>query len=202
MTVLRDISFLWSILHMVALFFILFEPRYSQRVTLLAGFLGTSALLIVNVGAMLWMGHGIIMSISFFTCTIPSLLIGLALSRYRDGRLFFLFCLTDTICFWLMQITNFLDRLAGGGYVVLLVTRLLVFPVVEIFFWRNFRQPYMELQRKLNSGTWWLFTAVGGTYYLLIMFTSVPVDTPMPGPAGDAERRRSRFCRTATNCTS
>lgn len=186
MTVLRDISYLWSILHMVALFFILFEPRYSQRVTLLAGFLGTSALLIVNVGAMLWMGHGIIMGISFFTCTIPSLLIGFALSRYRDGRLFFLFCLTDTICFWLMQITNFLDRLAGGGYVVLLVTRLLVFPVVEIFFWRNFRQPYMELQRKLNSGTWWLFTAVGGTYYLLIMFTSVPVDTPMPGPAGIA----------------
>ena len=44
----------------------------------------------------------------------------------------------------------------------------------------------MELQRKLNSGTWWLFTAVGGTYYLLIMFTSVPVDTPMPGPAGIA----------------
>ena len=79
MTVLRDISYLWSILHMVALFFILFEPRYSQRVTLLAGFLGTSALLIVNVGAMLWMGHGIIMGISFFTCTIPSLLIGFAL---------------------------------------------------------------------------------------------------------------------------
>ena len=68
----------------------------------------------------------------------------------------------------------------------LLVTRLLVFPAVEVFFWRNFRQPYMELQRKINSGTWWLFTAIGGTYYLLIMFTSVPVDTPMPGPAGIA----------------
>lgn len=184
MTILRDISYLWSMLHIVALFFTLFEPRYSRRVTLLAGFLGTSVLLIVNVTAMLSMGHGIIMGISFFTCTIPSLLIGFALSKYRDGRFFFLFCLTDTICFWLLQITNFLDRLAGGGYVVLLLTRLLVFPVAELFFWCRLRRPYMELQRKLNSGAWWLFTAIGGTYYLLIMVTSVPVDTPMPGPVG------------------
>lgn len=183
MTILRDISFLWSMMHIVLIFLILFEPRYSWRVTLTAGFAGVGTLLAVNTLAMLWRGHGIIMTISFFTCTLPSLLLFFVLSKYRDGRFFFLFCLSDTICFWLLQLTNFLDRLTGDTYVTLLIGRLVVFPVVEYFFWRYLRRPYLELQSRLESG-WWLFAAMGGTYYLLIMFTAVPVDTPMPDLQG------------------
>ena len=89
MTILRDISFLWSMLHIVALFLLFFEPRYSWRTTMLAGFAGASALLCVNVMAMYRLGHGIIMSIAFFSCTIPTMLLFFLLSKYRDGR----FCL-------------------------------------------------------------------------------------------------------------
>ena len=32
---------------------------------------------------MYWLGHGIIMSIAFFTCTIPSLVLFFVLSKYR-----------------------------------------------------------------------------------------------------------------------
>ena len=71
-------------IHVVALFLLLFEPRYSWRTTLLAGFAGASTLLIVNVLAMLWLGHGIIMTLAFFTCTIPTLILFLFLSKYRD----------------------------------------------------------------------------------------------------------------------
>lgn len=170
-------------IHIVLIFMILFEPRYSWRVTLISGFAGASVLLTVNTLAMLWQGHGIIMSISFFTCTIPTLILFFVLSKYRDGRFFFLFCLADTICFWLLQLTNFLDRLTGDTYVTLLVGRLIVFPVVEYFFWHYLRRPYLELQSRLESG-WWLFAAMGGTYYLLIMFTAVPVDAPMPSFQG------------------
>jgi len=183
MTVLRDISYLWSMLHVVALFLLLFEPRYSWRATLWAGFAGAGTLLAVNVLAMFWLGHGIIMAISFFTCTLPTLLLFFILAKYRDGRFFFLFCLTDTTCFWLLQLTNFLDRLTGDTYITLLIGRLLVFPLVEYLFWRYLRRPYLELQSRLNSG-WWLFAAVGATYYLLIMFTAVPVDAPLPDMAG------------------
>ena len=152
MTILRDISFLWSMLHVVALFLLLFQPRYSWRTTLIAGFAGAGVLLVVNVLAMYWLGHGIIMSIVFFTCTIPSLVLFFVLSKYRDGRYFFLFCLTDTVCFWLLQATNFLDRLAGGTYLVLLVSRLILFPLVELIFWRYLRRPYLELQEKQSRG--------------------------------------------------
>ncbi len=183
MTVLRDISFLWSMFHIIVFFLLLFEPRFPWPVTLTAGFAGAGVLLVVNVMTMFWQGSGIIMRAAFFTCTIPTLLLFFWLSKYRDGRFFFLFCLSDTLCFWILQITNFLDRMAGDTYLVMLITRLIAFPVVELLFWRYLRQPYLQLQRRLTQG-WWLFAAIGATYYLLIMVTSVPVGRPMPGPEG------------------
>lgn len=183
MTILRDISFLWSMLHVIGLFLLLFEPRYSWRTTLLSGFAGAGTLLIANVLAMYWLGHGIIMSIAFFTCTIPTLILFYVLSKYRDGRFFFLFCLSDTSCFWMLQITNLLDRLTGDTYVMLFFSRLLIFPAVEYLFWRYLRRPFLDLQAHLEKG-WWLFAATGATYYLLIMATAIPVDSPIPDTVG------------------
>lgn len=183
MPVLRDISFLWSMLHVIVLFLLLFEPRRSWKTTVIVGFAGWTVLMVLNVALMAWKGSAIIMRAAFFTCTIPSAMLFFALSQYRDGRFFFLFCLTDTISFWLLQITNFLDRLAGDTYVVMLITRLIFFLLVEWLFWRYLRRPYLELQRGLNRG-WWLFAAIGGVYYLLIMVTSVPVGVPMPDSIG------------------
>lgn len=183
MTALRDASFLWAMIHIVVLFLILFEPQYSWRVTISAGFAGMAALCAVNVPILVYAGQGGVMRAAFFTCTLPSMLLFLALSKYRDGRFFFLFCLTDTTCFWLLQITNFLDRLAGDGYVVLAIGRFIAFPAAEYFFWRYLRRPYLELQRKLEKG-WSMFAVIGGIYYLLIMCTAVPVGKPMPDTEG------------------
>lgn len=182
MTVLRDISFLWAMLHVIILFLLLFEPRYSWRTTFIVTFFGSAVIVAVNIAVILWLGRGI-MSVAFFSCTIPSMLLHFFLSKYRDGRFFFLFCLTDTMCFWLLQITNFLDRLAGDTYVVLFLSRLIVFPIGCFLFGQYVRRPYRTLQSRLDH-TWWLFTAVGGVYYLLIMVTAVPVDTPMPDTGG------------------
>ena len=182
MTVLRDLSFLWAMLHVIILFLLLFEPRYSWRATLIATFSGSLVITAVNIAIMLWLGRSI-MSVAFFTCTIPSMLLHFSLSKYRDGRFFFLFCLTDTVCFWLLQITNFLDRLTGDTYVMLFSSRLIIFPAACFLFGKYVRRPYRTLQARLNR-PWWLFTAVGGVYYLLIMATSVPVGTPMPDTGG------------------
>lgn len=179
MTILRDISMLWSMLHVIILFLILFEPRFSWRTTLTAAFAGGGTLLVVNILLMYKYGNGIMMSVAFFTCTLPTLLLFFILSKYRDGRFFFLFCLSDTLSFWMMQVTNFMDRLAGETYLILLLSRLLLFPLAELLFWQYLRRPYRELQRRLYQG-WWLFAIVGAVYYLLVMFTAVPVDAPMP----------------------
>lgn len=183
MTLLRDISFLLSMFHVIILFLLLFEPKYSWKTTMVISFGGCMAIMIANALLMIWKGPAIIMSVAFFTCTIPSAIIFLALSRHCGGRFFFLFCLTDTLSFWILQITNFLDRLTGDTYVVMFISRLVLFPLVEWFIWQYLRIPYIELQRNLNKG-WWLFAAIGGTYYLLIMVTSIPVGTPMPDRVG------------------
>ena len=183
MTVLRDASFLWSMLHVLIFFLMFFEPRFPWKLTLAVSFLGAGLMSVVNVLGMLWLGSDRIVSIAFFTCTIPSLLMFFFLSKYRDGRFFFLFCLTDTVSFWLLQLTNLLDRLAGGGYVVLFLSRLVLFPAAELLLWRYLRRPYRELQDKMDRG-WWLFAAIGAVYYLLVMATAVPVDEPLPGAEG------------------
>lgn len=183
MTILRDISFLWSMLHVIIFLMLLFKPRFSWRITLTLSFAVSGILLCGNILLMYWLGHGIILSLAFFTCTLPTLLLYFLLSEYRNGRYFFLFCLSDTMCFWLMQLTNLLDRLAGETYAVLFLSRLLLFPLAEYFIWRYLRRPFLELQRKLNKG-WWLFATMGGVYYLLVMFTAIPVDAPMPDAAG------------------
>ena len=86
MSILRDISFLISMLHIIILLLLLFEPRFSWKITLLAGLLGGGTLLSINVLLMYWKGHGIIMSMAFFTCTIPSFLLFLLLNfQYPQG---------------------------------------------------------------------------------------------------------------------
>ncbi len=180
MTILRDISFLWSMFHVIGIFLLIFEPRCPWRRALTISFAATVALLVFNIGLMAVIGPEHIMDVAFFTCTIPTLALFYVLSKYRDGRLFFTFCLSDTSCFWLLQITNLLDRFFGGGYVFLFFSRLLLFPFFELLLWKKLRRPYLKLQA-LFPGGWWMFTAVAGVYYLLIMVSCIPVGAEMPG---------------------
>ena len=124
MTLLRDISLLWSMLHVIALFLILFEPRFSWRTTLTVAFVVGGTLLIANILLMYQLGNGILMSVAFFTCTIPTLILFFILSKYRDGRFFFLFCMSDTLSFLVMHNTNLMDRMAGETKIDLLVSVL------------------------------------------------------------------------------
>lgn len=169
-------------LHLVVLFLMLFEPRFTWKTTFIASFTGSIALLAVNTLLMIKFGSSIILKAAFFSCTIPSLLLFFVLSKYRDGRFFFLFCLTDTMCFWILQLTNLLDRVAGGTFIVMLISRLVIFPAAGLFTWRYLRRPYLTLQNALSRG-WWMFAAIGGTYYILVMFTAIPVGTPIPDTA-------------------
>lgn len=181
MTILRDISFLWSMIHVIVLFLLLFEPKYPARITLLASAAGVGAVVAVNVFFMALWGPAVIMRIALFSCTLPSLLLFYLLSKYRDGRFFFTYCLSDTCCFWILQLTNLLDRLCGGGYVVLLVSRIAAFLALEVLLWLRLRRPYLELQKELTKG-WWLFVSVGVIYYLLIFTMCIPVGTALPAP--------------------
>lgn len=178
MTVLRAASQLWSMIHVLVVFLLLFESRRSRRFTVILCFSAAAGMSVITFALAELLELSPI-SVSFFTASLPSMALFFWLSKYRDGRFFFLFCLSDTMCFWLIQLTALLDRLAGGGYVVMFISRLLLFPLAEWFIWRCLRRPYQELQQNLDRG-WWQFSLIGLLYYMLVVMVALPVDTPLP----------------------
>ncbi len=182
MTALRDISQIWSMAHVLVVFLLLFESRRPWRTTIAICVSG-----VVMMSAATFLMAAVLglppIALIFFTCSLPSMALFFWISKYRNGRFFFLFCLSDTMCIWLIQVTSLLDRLAGGEYVVMFFSRLILFPLAEWFIWKHLRRPYQELQRKLKQG-WWLFSLIGLLYYMMLVMVAVPVDVPMTGWMG------------------
>lgn len=177
MTMLRDISAFFSLFFSAVVFALLFRSKYPPRRTYLTIFATAAVLLPIGVALFAFLGQEYTMAVTLLTCSIPSLVLFYLLSEYRDGRFFFTFCLSDTTCIWLMQVTNLLDRLCGGTYIALFISRLVLFPLFCVFLWKKVRRPYLELQASLPGG-WWTVTAISAGFYLLLLNTAVPVDVP------------------------
>ncbi len=177
MTILRDISVFFSLFFSAVIFALLFRPRYSPRRTYLTIFAIAAVLLPIGISAYMFLGPEYTTAVTLLTCSIPSLVLFYLLSDYRDGRFFFTFCLSDTTSIWLLQVTNLLDRLCGGTYIALFVSRLVLLPLFGVLLWKKLRRPYLELQDGLSSG-WWTITAISAVFYLLLLNTAVPVDIP------------------------
>jgi len=175
MTILRDISAFFSLFFAAVIFALLFRSKYPPRRTYFIIFAIAAVLLPIGLTLFALLGREYTMTVTLCTCTIPSLLLFYLLSKYRDGRFFFTFCLSDTTCIWLMQVTNLLDRLCGGTFVVLFLSRLTLLPLFGVLLWKKFRQPYLDLQDNLPGG-WWNITAISALFYLLLLNTAVPVD--------------------------
>jgi len=178
---LLEISQVWSLLHMVPIFLLFFRPKYSLRFTIITvSSIAVALVTICVVYIRIFRPENFILSALVF-CTVPSLILFYLLSEYRDGRFFFTFCLADTSFLWISQITVLLDHLFGGTHVMLLISRLVMFPAFELLLWKKLRRPYLELQAYL-PGAWWPITAIAAGYYLLLDFSAVPMETPLPSP--------------------
>jgi len=175
---LRNFSQVWSLVGAAVFFILLFQSKYPPRKTRLIIFSIVAVLLPVALALYAVVGPEHIMGVTLMTATIPSLILFYFLSEYRDGRFFFTFCLSDTTCIWLMQLTNLLDRLCGGTYVMLFISRIVLVLLIWILLRKKLRGPYLELQAGLPGG-WWMITAIAAGFYLLLLTTSIPVDIPI-----------------------
>lgn len=75
MTILRDISVLWSLFHILILFVLLYRSRYQQKKTIILtiAFMGPLALL--QVAGLLIYGSELMGQVFILTCTLPSLIL-------------------------------------------------------------------------------------------------------------------------------
>lgn len=172
MTILRDVSVIWSLLHILVLFIFLYESRFDRQKTLTLTCIFMLPLIALNVAGLILTGAELMGQIFPLTCTLPSLLFFLFVAKYRDGRFFFTFCLTDTISLEIIVLSNIIDFfLPGEHYVIMFLLRLLAFPALELVTYRYLRKPYHKLQQTIRKG-WGSFALISALFYVLLYLMS------------------------------
>lgn len=168
MLLLRDLSMLWSLLHILVLFMMLYRSRYSRKKTILLTGISMGFLILLNMTGLVLYGAEVMGKVFILTCTLPSLLVFWFISKDRNGRFFFTFCLADTVALWVITVTKLADFYFGGGqYILMFIGRLVMFPLLEYVAVRYIRKPYMELQEAVPNG-WEIFAGMTALYYILL----------------------------------
>jgi len=168
---LRDLSVYWCMIHIALIFVMLFRSRYSQKKTWILSGAGIGVLMLLNGIGLAVLGDQM-GKLILLTCSLPSLIYFWILSKDRKGKFLLTFCLADTSCLWVLVATNLLDTFLGGGqYVVMFVSRLILYPLLEYLVYRYFRKPYLELQEAVDKG-WGVFAGMTMLYYILLAVVS------------------------------
>lgn len=168
MEILRDLSTFWAMFHVLFLFIMLFRPRYPKGKTLLIAGIGMGALMLLNGVGVILLGFEVMGRIFLFTCSIPSFVFFYLLSADKRFRFVLTFCLADTSCLWLIAVTLIMDQWLGGGkFILMFVSRLVAFPLMEYLTYRYLRKPYHKLQDSVKEG-WGIFAGMTLLYYVLL----------------------------------
>ena len=169
MTILRDISIFWAMIHVIFLFVMLFRSKFTRKKTILAAVAGMGLLMAANGAGLIVCGFEALSKAFLFTCSIPSFIFFYVMSVDKRFKFLLSFCLADTTCLWIMAVTNLLDFYLGGGRCILmLISRLIAFPLVEYLVWRYVRKPYLELQDAVEKG-WAVLAGMTMLYYVLLV---------------------------------
>jgi len=139
MTFLKDFSVLWSLLHTLLLFLLLFESRYPRKKTVILSLVTMLPLILVNTVIFVIIGAERYMTALLLTCSLPSLIFFWFLAKHRDGRFFFTFCMVDSIILEIIYITNILDFYLGNTYIVMFAVRIICIPLLELLIYKKLR---------------------------------------------------------------
>ena len=146
MEILKDISLLYSMIHTLILFLFLFESRFPRKKALFFTILTMAPLLIINLILFVVLGMEKYGTLMLLTLSLPSCIVFFFLSKYRNGRFFFTFCMVDTIVLEIVYITNILNYyLTPDTYLVMFIIRLVSYPLIEFYVYRRLRPLYVEV---------------------------------------------------------
>ncbi|MBQ8647972.1 MAG: GHKL domain-containing protein [Oscillospiraceae bacterium] len=168
MITLREISIVWSLLHVLIIFGTLFESRYSRKKTALLTAVFMGPLAVYNSWFFIRFGPELAGQALLLNCAIPSVLFFYILAKHRDGRFLFTFCLVDTVSLEIVYVTGLLDFfLSNETHLVMFVLRLAAFPLLEWVVLRKLRTHYRWMQADLEKG-WGGLALVTVLFYLLL----------------------------------
>lgn len=168
MEILKDISILWSMIHTLILFMFLFESRYPRKKTITITLVTIVPLIIVNLILFVVLESEKYGTLMLLTLSLPSCVVFYLLSKYRDGRFFFTFCIVDTTVLEIIYITSILNHyLTPDTYYLMFFVRLFAYPLIEFIIYHKLRPLYIEVQRHTQKG-WGLFAVIGLLFYVVI----------------------------------
>ncbi len=166
MTILKDLSVVWTLLHALAVFFMLCESRYSKKRFAIIISSTIVPLVIANFLLFVFIGFENYGTLMLLTLSLPSCLIFWFTAKHRDGRYLFTFCMVDTIVLEILYVTNILNHyLTPNSYIVLFAVRILIFPLMEIWIYKKVRKMYIEVQNVSKLG-WGHYAIIGLLLYL------------------------------------
>lgn len=168
MMILRDLSLLWSMIHTLILFLLIFPSRYSNRKTLFLSLITMLPLIVLNLLLFIIFEAADYAFIMLLLLSLPSMIVFWILSKYRDGRFFFTFCMVDTVSLELIYITNIIHHyLPTDNYIDLFLMRLVIYPLIEIWAFRKLRPLFLSVQKSVKTG-WGRFAVIGLLFYIAI----------------------------------
>ena len=169
MEILKNLSVIWALAHGIALFFLLFESRFSAKKTVVITALTIGPLSIINLALFFLLGFEKYSMLMLVTLSLPSCVIFYFLAKFRDGRFFFTFCVVDTIVLEVLYITNILNHyLTPDTYLVMFFLRLVAYPALGWWIIKRVRAMYLSVQRNISKG-WLSFAVIGILMYITIM---------------------------------
>lgn len=168
MTILKDISVMWSLIHTLVMFLFLFESRYPRKKTLTITLVTMVPLILVNFVLFILLGPAKYGPLMLLTLSLPSCIVFYILAKYRGGRFFFTFCMIDTTVLEVIYITNILNHyLTPNSYLVTFIVRMAAYPLIELWLYKKLRLIYLDVQRQYSQG-WGVFGIIGVSFYLAI----------------------------------
>jgi len=143
---LREISLLWSMIHTLVMFMLLFESRYPRRKTMVLSLATMLPLIAANTVLAFILPADKMATAMLLTLSLPSLIVFWILAKNRDGRFFFTFCLVDTVVLEIIYITQILNfYITPTSYIFMFAVRLLIFPLIEWFVFKSLRGMYLDV---------------------------------------------------------
>ncbi len=175
MTLLKDISIIWSLVHTLIMFILLYEPKYEKKKSMTITLATMIPLCAVNLALTFFIPADKYGTLMLATLTLPSLIVFYILSKYKDGRFFFAFCLVDTTSLEILYVSQILNfYITPDTYIVMFAIRLIAFPVLEILIAKKLKAILADVQ-KHTPKIWWTFALISAIFYVLV---SLMMNTP------------------------
>ena len=169
-------------IHTLVMFVLLFESRFTKRVTRAVTLATMIPLIAANTALAFLVDADTMGLLMLLTLSLPSLIVFWILARNRDGRFFFTFCLVDTVVLEIIYITQILNfYISPDSNLFMFAVRLVIFPPLEWFIVKRMRGMYLDVQKNIREG-WGSYAVIGAVFYVLmsIMMTTPSAITARP----------------------